>query len=106
MIATDHSTASQTGCLAGVPTHRWRIASTTIENGLMSAANVRSGSGIEAGGTKAEEMNVRGNTAMNPTEFADSGESTNRPISAKNQEKPNPNSSSRPTPATASKAVP
>jgi hypothetical protein len=29
---------------------------------------------MDCTGTNAEEMNVSGNTAMNPTEFADSGD--------------------------------
>jgi hypothetical protein len=42
---------------------------------------------MESTGTNAEEMNVSGNTAMKPTEFADSGEDTSRPSSAKTHEK-------------------
>ncbi len=70
---------------AGAPSHSWRIASTTIVNGLTSA-NWRSPSGIEATGTNAEEMNVSGKTAMKPTELAASGEETSSPRSAKTHE--------------------
>ena len=44
-----------------------------IENGLMSAANVCSQSGIVSGGTNAEEAKVSGKIAMKPNAFADSG---------------------------------
>ena len=48
----------------GVPTSRWRSESTHSEIGLMSAANVFSGSGIESGGTNALDTNVSGNSQM------------------------------------------
>ncbi len=70
---------------AGAPTHSDRIASTTIVKGLTSA-NQRSAPGIDSVGTKAEEMNVSGNTAMKPIEFADSGEDTSIPSHAKTHE--------------------
>ena len=66
---------------AGAPSQRWRIASTMIVKGLTSA-NSRSPDGIELTGTKAEEMNVSGKTAMKPTELTDSGEFRSRPMKA------------------------
>ena len=56
-----------------------------IVNGLTSA-NARSGSGIDCTGTNAEEMKVSGKTAMNPTEFAASGEETSIPTNANTHE--------------------
>ncbi len=70
---------------AGAPSHRARIASTTIVNGLTSA-NHCSTSGIESTGTNAELMKVSGKTAMKPTEFADSGDDTISPSHAKTHE--------------------
>ena len=55
-------------------------------NGL-ALANDCSPAGIDSAGTKAEETNVSGKTARKPTEFADSGEDTSSPRSAKTHEK-------------------
>src|SRR5437764_3932456 len=100
MIASDHRTDSHTLLWGGVPSHSERIASTVIVNGL-TFANACSTSGIEATGTNAEEMNVSGNTAMKPAEFAASGEETISPTNANTQENAYPNSSSSPRPAIA-----
>ena len=43
--------------------------------------------GIDWVGTNADEMKVSGNTAMNPSEFADSGDDTSIPSSANTHEK-------------------
>ncbi len=85
MITSDQTTAPQTLLPAGWPTHSARIASTRIVNGLISA-NHFSAAGIDSTGTNADEMNVSGNTAMKPSEFAASGEETIRPSSAKTHE--------------------
>ena len=86
MIASDQAKAPQTLLPAGALSHSDRIASTMIVNGL-TLANARSTEGIDCTGTNAEEMNVSGNTAMNPTELADSGEETSSPTSANTHEK-------------------
>jgi hypothetical protein len=88
-ITNVHTTAPQTLLPAGAPSQRWRIASTTIVNGL-TFANAFRGSGIELTGTNAEEMNVSGKTAMKATEFADSGVEVSRPTHAKNHENAKP----------------
>ncbi len=41
---------------------------------------------MDSAGTKADEMNVSGNTAMKPSELAASGEETMSPSSAKTHE--------------------
>src|SRR6202012_3304335 len=69
----------------GWPVHSQRSSFTTIVNGLTSA-NCRSGVGSESLGTKAEEMNVSGKTAMKPTELAASGVLTSRPRNANTHE--------------------
>src|SRR5277367_6670681 len=104
MITIDQPTPPRTLLWAGAPSHRWRTASTTTVNGL-TVAKARNGSGIEATGTNAEEMKVSGNTAMNPTELAASGEDTSRPMNAKNHENAYPNSSSSATPAIESETL-
>ena len=63
----------QTSVFAGVPSHRWRTASTTVVNGLASA-NCRSPSGIDSAGTNTDEANVSGKIAVKPIEFAVSGD--------------------------------
>src|SRR3954464_11916093 len=55
------------------------------------SANQRSAAGIDSTGTNADEMNVSGNTAMKPSEFAASGEDTSMPSSANTQENAYPN---------------
>src|SRR6202023_1949451 len=90
MIAKAQTAAPQTLFPAGAPSQSERIASTVIVNGLTSA-NARSTEGIECTGTNAEEMNVRGKTAMNPTEFAASGVETSIPRKANTHEKAYPN---------------
>ena len=52
----------------------------------MISANHCSAAGIDSTGTNADEMNVSGNTAMKPSEFAASGEETISPSSAKTHE--------------------
>src|SRR3954452_20059764 len=101
MRTIDQTTAPQTLLPAGAPIHSERIASTTIVNGLISA-NHCSADGIESTGTNADEMNVSGNTAMKPSELADSGDDTNRPSSAKTHENAYPNRISSPSPASTS----
>src|ERR1700722_16741582 len=87
MIPTAQAIAPQTLFPAfSVPVHRNLIASTVIVNGL-TCAKSRSAVGIEWTGTNADEMKVSGNTAMNPTELADSGVETSRPTHAKTHEK-------------------
>ena len=71
---------------AGVPRNSARPASTIVENGLMSAAKVCSQSGIDSGGTNADEAKVSGKIAMKPNAFADSGEETISPIQANTHE--------------------
>jgi hypothetical protein len=85
MITSDQTTAPHTLSPAGAPSHSARIASTVTVNGLTSA-NHCSAEGIDSTGTKADEMKVSGKTAMKPTEFADSGEETSSPSSAKTHE--------------------
>ena len=84
-ITNVHTTAPQTLLPAGAPRHRWRIASTTIVNGLTFANACRTG-GIVWTGTNADEMNVSGNTAMKPTEFAASAVDTSSPRNANTHE--------------------
>ena len=69
----------------GAPSHSSRISSTTTVNGFTSA-NTFSASGIESTGTKADEMNVSGNTSMKPSEFAASGVDTSIPRNANTHE--------------------
>ena len=85
MITKAHTTAPQTLFPAGAPSQSERIASTVMVKGLTSA-NARRTAGIDCTGTNAEEMNVRGNTAMNPTELAASGEDTSIPRNANTHE--------------------
>jgi hypothetical protein len=84
-ITKAQTKAPQTWSSAGRPSHSERIALTMIVNGLTSANHSRAG-GIESVGTNAEEMNVSGNTTVNPTEFAASGELTSIPSRAKTHE--------------------
>src|SRR3954469_3502804 len=102
MSTTDQTTAPHTLLPAGAPTHSARIAFTTIVNGLISA-NHWSAAGIESVGTNADEMNVSGNTAMKPSEFAASGEDTSIPSSANTHENAYPNRIRMPMPATISR---
>src|SRR5579859_2130928 len=104
MMTRHHTNAPQTSLWAGKPSQSARMALTTIENGLM-LANQRRADGIEATGTNAEEMNVSGNTAMNPTELAASGEDTSSPRKAKIHENAYPNSSNRTIPRTTCPAL-
>lgn len=89
MSATDHATAPHTALPAGAPSHRSRIASTTVVIGLCSA-NHCSADGIDSTGTNADEMNVIGKISVNPMPFAASGDDTRRPISAKNHARGGP----------------
>src|ERR1700761_5273356 len=96
-----HTTAPHTWVPAGSPSHRERIASTMIVNGL-TCANARSPAGIVATGTNAEEMNVSGKIAMKPIDWAASGVEATNPANANTQENAKPISSSSPNPATTS----
>ena len=51
-----------------------------------TSANCRSPSGIDATGTKAEEMNVNGNTMMKPTELTVSEDFATSPMNASTHE--------------------
>jgi hypothetical protein len=55
-ITKVHQSAPDAVC-AAVPSHRWRVASTTNVNGL-AFANALNTAGIELIGTNADEMNV------------------------------------------------
>src|SRR5665213_4061510 len=86
MIASAHTIAPHTLLPAGAPSHSDRMALTVIVKGLTSA-NAFSTDGIDWTGTNADEMKVSGNTAMNPTELAASGEDTSMPRKANTHEK-------------------
>ena len=80
----DHNVAPHTELPAGVPTKRWRIASTVMVNGFTSA-NASSGAGRFSIGTNADEMNVNGKITMNPICCAVSALVEYKPTSAKIQ---------------------
>jgi len=85
VIASDQTTASQIWFPAGVPTKSARTALTMFVNGLCSAIGC-SQSGIESGGTNADETNVSGKRIVKPYAFAASGEDAVRPMNANTHE--------------------
>src|SRR5437016_3704161 len=104
MITSDHTAAPHTQLPAGASTHSARSAFTSIVKGLIFA-NHLSASGIDSTGTKADEMNVSGKTAMKPSELAASGEETSIPSSANIHENAYPNRTNSPIPPTISSAL-
>ncbi|OUD87137.1 hypothetical protein BC477_04030 [Clavibacter michiganensis subsp. michiganensis] len=96
--------ASGTGVPAGTLPNSWRAASTTEETGLYSA-NTRSGVGRESLGTNALLMNVSGNSTRNEALLITSGLRTLIPRNAITHDSAYANSSSRATPASASRRL-
>jgi hypothetical protein len=86
MRPSAQTTAAQTSLPAGVPRNRARAASTMVVIGLFSAKPC-SQPGIDATGTKAEEMKVSGKMIVNPYAFEASGDDEESPMKANTQEK-------------------
>src|SRR5689334_19529993 len=96
-MTTTQANACHSWSGEGWPVHSQRNSLTTMVKGLTSA-NCRNGVGSDCAGTKAEEMNVSGKTAMKPTELAASGVLTSKPRNANTHENayPNVNASTSP----------
>ena len=85
MIASVHTSASQTLSPAGRPRNSARAAFTMYVNGLCSAIGW-SQLGIVSTGTNADETNVIGNRIVKPYAFDASGDEDESPMKAKTQE--------------------